>query len=123
MLEEPESSIQDGVKKALLRHPATEKVFRVNCGAAKKGGRLVQFHDIEGMTDLWIRLKPRFGTLMGYVETKRPNKEALPHQHQFMAAMKARGHIVFVATSAEQAFMEFGRQLNQATQTRTLVCA
>ena len=121
--EEPESSIQDGVKKALLRHPAVAKVFRVNCGWGRRGERLIQFHDIEGMTDLLVCLKPRYGAVMGFVETKKPKEKPRPDQFQFMTAMWRRGHIVFVAISADQAYQEFDRQLAELAPAKSITRA
>lgn len=117
MPEPLEGNVLTSIRGALHYHPAVAKVFRFNSGAhiagEGKNRRFIRYHDCTGFSDLWIWLKPRFGTRQAFVEVKRPSKKngASDEQLAFLAEQKKRGHIAFVAWNAEQALNEFNRQL------------
>lgn len=111
-----EVDIQRDVRDALSKHPAVQKVWRVNGGGAFVPGvggveRFLRFHDIPGMSDLWVLLKPRYGPRMGFVEVKRPGEKPTEKQAALLETMRDRGHIAFVATSAMQAWTELSQQI------------
>jgi len=97
------------VRQAMHFHPAVAAVHRVNSGAhvvgTGKHRRFVRYHDVEGMSDLWIWLKPKYGPHQVFIEIKRPSeyKNVSEKQKEFLARAKAHGHISYVATSAKQA--------------------
>jgi hypothetical protein len=101
-------------RRWLKRHPAVQMVWRVNSGAHMRGKRFIRYHTIPGMSDVWVLLKPHFGTVMVFIEWKRPGKEARTEQAAFLESMRERGHIAFVATSESAAW----EQLSEALRAR-----
>lgn len=108
-----EKDIQAAVRALLSKHPAVERVFRVNSGAHVAGQgesrRFVRFHDIHGMSDLWVWLKgsPR----QAFIEVKRPGEKPSEKQAAFLEIARAHGHIAFVATDARQAWQQLTEAL------------
>jgi len=118
-----ESDIQRAIRDALARHPAVEAVYRINGGAKvveafidKKGKkhdrRYVKNHDVPGLSDLWVWLKPRYGTRQIFIEVKRPGKEPSDEQEAFLERARQRGHLAFWVDDAADAWKRLSEELN-----------
>ena len=117
-----EHDIQRAIRDALERHPAVEAVYRINGGAKiveafvdekgkKHPRRYVKNHDVPGMSDLWIWLKPRYGARQIFIEVKRPGKEPSDEQEEFLERARLRGHIAFWADDAADAWKRLSEEL------------
>jgi hypothetical protein len=111
-----EKDIQSAVRALLSKHPAVERVFRINSGAHVAGTgesrRFIRFHDVPGMADLFVLLHPRHGTRFCFIEVKREGERPSEKQAAFLDMMRLRGHVAFVATSAQQAWNDLTSALS-----------
>lgn len=109
-----ERDIQAAVRALLSKHPAVERVFRVNSGAHVAGQgasrRFIRFHDVHGMSDLWAWLKgtPR----QAFIEVKRPGEKPTEQQAIFLEHARAHGHIAFVTHDAQEAWEQLSAELS-----------
>jgi hypothetical protein len=109
-----ERDIQASVRGLLAHHPAVARVFRINSGAHVAGQgdsrRFVRYHDIPGMSDLWVWLKgtPR----QAFIEVKRPGEKPSDKQAAFLQAARELGHIAFVTCCAQDAWNSLTEALN-----------
>lgn len=109
-----ESEVLPAVREALRLHPAVSRVFRVNSGAhfsADESHRFIRYHDVDGMSDLWVWLKPPYAPLQAFVEVKRPGGRLSDNQRAFLEGASAHGHIAIVTASGSEAYASLQRAL------------
>lgn len=114
-----ERDIQREIRDAMRKHSAVAHVFRVNSGAqliepTNGPRRFVRYHDIPGMSDLWLWLKPPHAPRQAFIEVKRPGEVASDKQAAFLEAVRALGHVGFVASNAADAFERLTSELAAA---------
>jgi len=117
-----ESDIQRAIRDALSRHPAVESVYRINGGARvverfvdeqgrEHKRRFVRNHDIPGMSDLFVWLKPRYGTRQAFIEVKRKGMKPTDEQEAFLERARLRGHVAFWCDDAADAWKRLSEEL------------
>jgi hypothetical protein len=106
-----EREVQRACREALRAHPAVSRVFRMNSGAhviddGQGARRFIRYHDVDGLSDLWVWLKRPFAPRQAFIEVKRPGEKPTEKQAAFLEGARAYGHIAFWCTDAAQCWAE-----------------
>lgn len=120
----PEVAVLSAVRAALSYHPAVSWAGRINSGRAwlkGKGGveRPVKFNDIDGCSDVIGQLKAAYGGRFVAIEVKTRTGKPTADQIAFLERVRLSGGVAGIARNADDAI----KIINEATRTRTMVCA